>query len=43
MEAAVSAAAAMLQRLAKAGGHWQYKRLTWKEIELPNYCLLKIT
>ena len=32
-----------LQRLAKAGGRWQFKRLTWKEIELPNYCLLKIT
>ena len=34
---------APLQRLAKAGGRWQFKRLTWKEIELPNYRLPKIT
>ncbi len=31
------------QRLEKAGGRRQFKRLTWREIELPNYCLLKIT
>jgi hypothetical protein len=42
MEAAVPAPAT-LQRLAKAGERWQFKRLTWREIELPNYCLLKIT
>ena len=34
---------ATLQRLGKAGRRGQFKRLTWKEIELPNYCLLKIT
>ena len=42
LEAAVPAPAT-LQRLAKAGGRWQFKRLPWREIELPNYCLLKIT
>jgi hypothetical protein len=25
------------------GWGWQLKRLTWSEIELPNYCLPKIT
>ena len=34
---------ATLQCLAKADGRWQFKRLTWRGIELPNYCLLKIT
>ena len=32
-----------LQRLEKAGWRRQFKRLPWREIELPNYCLLKIT
>jgi len=32
-----------LQRLTKADGRQQFKRPTWTEIELPNYCLLKIT
>ncbi len=27
----------------KARGRWQFKWLTWTDIELPNYCLLKIT
>ena len=42
LEAAVPAPGT-LQRSAKAGGRRQFKRLTWTEIELPNYCLLKIT
>ena len=42
LEAAVPAPGT-LQRLAKAGGRWQFKRLTWRRIELPNYRLLKIT
>ena len=42
VEAAVPAPAT-LQRLGKAGRRGQFKRLTWREIELPNYCLLKIT
>jgi hypothetical protein len=42
LEAAVPAPAT-LQDVAKAGGRWQFKRLTWTGIELPNYCLLKIT
>jgi hypothetical protein len=42
MEAAVPAPDT-LQRLTKADGRRQFKQLTWREIELPNYCLLKIT
>jgi len=42
MEAAVPAPAT-LQRLSEARGRWQFRRLTRTGIELPNYCLLKIT
>ena len=42
VEAAVPAPAT-LQRLGKAGRRGQFRRLTWTGIELPNYCLLKIT
>jgi hypothetical protein len=42
LEAAVPAPAT-LQRLTKAGGRRQFERLTWREIELPNCRLLKIT
>ena len=40
MEAVVPAPVA-LQRLAKRGGQWQFNRLSWREIELPELSLAK--
>jgi hypothetical protein len=34
---------ATLQPSAKVGGRYQFKRLTWRGIQLTNYHLLKIT